>query len=81
VYQPGAADLVWTRFFSQIVSEETVCATCLGDLDGSGTVDGGDIGVLLLDWGQTGPADFDRSGAVDGGDIGVLLLEWGDCGP
>jgi polyhydroxybutyrate depolymerase len=81
VYQPGAADLVWTRFFSQIVSEETVCATCRGDLDGSGTVDGGDIGVLLLDWGQTGPADFDRSGAVDGGDIGVLLLEWGDCGP
>ena len=63
------------------VLDDDLGFACRPDLDGSGTVDGGDIGVLLLDWGQTGPADLDRSGAVDGGDIGVLLLEWGDCGP
>jgi len=53
-----------------------------GDLDGSGTVDAGDIGVLLLLFGPCPPAppcqgDLDGSGEVDAGDIGVLLLLFG----
>jgi hypothetical protein len=46
------------------------------DLDGNGTVDAGDISVLLTHFGQVGgPADLDGSGVVDAGDISVLLLE------
>jgi hypothetical protein len=47
-----------------------------GDLDGSGTVDAGDIGFLLVLFGpcQGCPGDLDGSGEVDAGDIGSLLL-------
>jgi hypothetical protein len=51
-------------------------ATRAADLDGNGTVDAGDIGVLLTLFGQIGgPADLDGNGMVDAGDISVLLLE------
>jgi len=53
-----------------------------GDLDGSGTVDAGDISVLLILFGPCPPAppcqgDLDGSGEVDAGDISVLLLLFG----
>jgi alpha-tubulin suppressor-like RCC1 family protein len=49
-----------------------------GDLDGSGTIDAGDIAVLLLRFGTAdAAADLDGSGVVDAGDIGVLLLLFG----
>jgi alpha-tubulin suppressor-like RCC1 family protein len=53
-----------------------------GDLDGSGTVDAGDIGLLLLLFGPCPaeppcPGDLDGSGEVDAGDIGFLLLLFG----
>ena len=49
-----------------------------GDLDGDGTVDGADIGLLLAVWGTADPdADLDGNGTVDGGDLGVLLAGWG----
>ena len=52
-----------------------------GDLDGNGCVDGGDVAILLLDYGPgSGPADLDGSGEVDGGDIGALLMLFTDCG-
>ncbi|MCE9620415.1 MAG: hypothetical protein K8R92_11000 [Planctomycetes bacterium] len=51
------------------------------DLDGDGTVDGADLGLMLLDFGvcpvpANCPADLDHSGEVDGGDVGLLLLEY-----
>jgi len=50
----------------------------LGDLDGNGAVDAGDIGVLLVMFGSGNPAgDLDRNGTVDAGDISVLLLNFG----
>jgi 1,4-alpha-glucan branching enzyme len=50
----------------------------VGDLDGSCSVDAGDIATLLLMFGETGgPADLDGSGQVDAGDIGSLLLLFG----
>ncbi|MCE9619356.1 MAG: hypothetical protein K8R92_05565 [Planctomycetes bacterium] len=54
---------------------------CFGDLDGSGEVDGGDIGLVLLDFGPcpSCPTDLDGSGEVDGGDIGLVLLSFGAC--
>jgi hypothetical protein len=49
-----------------------------GDLDGNGSVDAGDIAVLLLRFGTgDAAADLDGSGSVDSGDIGVLLLLFG----
>ena len=52
----------------------------LADLDGSGVVDAGDIGVMLLDFGASGcAADLDRDGEVTAGDLAVLLLAFGDA--
>jgi hypothetical protein len=50
-----------------------------GDLDGSGSVDAGDIGSLLILFGPCTPGDpcpgdLDGSGEVDAGDIGSLLI-------
>ncbi|MFO0874656.1 MAG: LamG-like jellyroll fold domain-containing protein [Phycisphaerales bacterium] len=52
-----------------------------GDLDGSGTVDGGDLGLLLSAWGPCPApacclADLNGDGVVDGSDLGVLLASW-----
>lgn len=53
---------------------------CLGDLDGNGKVDGGDLGMMLGAWGTNDPAaDINRDGKVDGGDLGMLLGLFGDC--
>jgi hypothetical protein len=48
-----------------------------GDLDGNGSIDGADLGILLSAFGTTEPgADLDGSGSVDGGDLGALLAAW-----
>ena len=55
---------------------------CVGDIVVDGYVDGSDLGILLLQWGQFGSAltgDINRDGAVDGMDLGLLLLRWGVC--
>jgi hypothetical protein len=53
---------------------------CPSDLDGNGSVDGGDLGFLLSAWGSSEPsADLDDDGFVDGADLGVLLGTWGPC--
>lgn len=48
----------------------------MADLNGDGRVDGQDLGILLVQWGQAGTADFDGNGIVDGGDLGILLSRW-----
>jgi hypothetical protein len=57
---------------------------CPSDLDGNGIVDAGDIGVILLGFGECSarnncPGDLDANGIVDAGDIGVMLLGFGNC--
>ncbi len=47
------------------------------DINNDGIVDGGDLAVLLSQWGTTGEADIDGSGTVDGSDLGMLLSAWG----
>lgn len=46
------------------------------DLNGDGTVDGADLGVLLANWGQSGVGDLNVDGVVDGGDLGAILAAW-----
>ena len=53
---------------------------CPSDLDASGSVDFGDVAMLLLMLGDVGsPADLDGSGAVDVSDLSLLLLDYGPC--
>ena len=56
-------------------------ASCPGDADGNGQVDGADMGITLASWGpcKDCAADFDGNGEVDGLDIATLLSEWGPC--
>jgi hypothetical protein len=56
---------------------------CLGDIYVNHIVDGGDLGVLLSEWGAVTPttrSDLNRDGFVDGADLGRLLANWGPCG-
>lgn len=62
---------------------------CPSDLNGDTIVDGGDLAILLLNWGLFGDprkgggnlaADLDHNGVVDGLDLGMLLLNWNWCG-
>ncbi len=54
---------------------------CFGDVDGSGTVDQGDIALALLDYGPCPgcSSDLDGSGDVDFGDVALVLLSTGPC--
>ena len=59
------------------------------DVNGDTIVDGIDLSIVLLNWGEFGDpeegggnrsADLNGDGVVDGGDIGLLLLSWNQCG-
>ncbi len=59
--------------------EKAGAPPCPADLDGSGTVDSGDLAILLAAWGGTGVADLNTSGTVESGDLAILLAAWGPC--
>ncbi len=48
------------------------------DVDGDGSVNGGDISLLLLSFGECAccPEDVDESGSVDAGDVSLILLDF-----
>jgi subtilisin family serine protease len=55
-------------------------AAGLGDLNGDGSIDGIDLGIVLGGWGECGfgcAADLNDDGAVNGIDLGVALGGWG----
>lgn len=55
-------------------------ADCPGDLDGSGAVNGTDLGLILAAWNSANAtADLNGDGLVDGADMGMLFAAWGDC--
>lgn len=48
-----------------------------GDLDGDGFVNGADLGILLSNFGSSGPVgDLNNDCLVDGADLGELLANW-----
>ena len=55
------------------------CQYAIGDLDLSGFVDGVDLGLMLVKWGQPNPGipDCNGDGIFDGVDLGVMLVHWG----
>jgi alpha-tubulin suppressor-like RCC1 family protein len=54
--------------------------SCSADLDGNGSVDGADLGIVLVRWGLSGQGDVNNDGTIDGADLGALLVAWGPCG-
>ena len=64
-----------TGFTSSAVIESTGYVELIyGDFDGSGIVDSGDVGYMLLSYGEAGITDLDGSGTTDSGDVGLLFL-------
>ena len=58
-----------------------VCG-CFADITGDGSVNGGDLGVLLSSWGialPSGIGDVNHDGVVNAADLAVLLSSWGSC--
>ena len=56
---------------------------CPGDLDHGGSVDTGDLSLLLMSFGAAmpgDPADLDQSGQIDTADLSLILLSFGPCG-
>jgi hypothetical protein len=56
---------------------------CPGDVDGSGSVNGVDLAVILTNWGTPSEeypnADTNDDGVVDGSDLAAVLAGWGAC--
>jgi hypothetical protein len=82
----AGSDPVWIVFNDGMTEEDHDAAiaflegpACAEDLDGSGSVDGADLGVLLSAWGGSGAGDLDANGIVDGADLGIMLSTWGAC--
>jgi hypothetical protein len=53
-----------------------------GDLDLNGTIDFGDVALIILDFGPCDGclSDLDGSGEVDFGDVALALLSFGPTG-
>ena len=50
----------------------------LGDTNGDGSINGGDLAMLLATWGQQDPTmSLDAVDLIDGRDLSVLLANWG----
>jgi hypothetical protein len=80
------SDPVWIVFNDGMTEDDHDAAiaflegpACAADLDGSGSVDGADLGALLTAWGGAGAGDLDANGIVDGADLGAMLTAWGAC--
>lgn len=70
--------------WQNLLPEETLQgiehARCDADFDGSGIVDGADLGMLLGMWGTNETlADVNQDGTIDGADLGAMLGAWGEC--
>ncbi|MCP4837619.1 MAG: hypothetical protein GY895_22985 [Phycisphaera sp.] len=51
------------------------------DFNRDGFVDGVDLGLMFVGWGQPGQTDLNGDGTTDGEDFGLLLLAWAPAGP
>ncbi len=60
------------------VLPSTAPPPCVGDLDGSASVDAADLAILLGGWGGTA-GDVNGDGVTDASDLGLLLGAWGPC--
>ena len=74
-------DSVTEGAVDDLIIEQITCDgnTCPADLNGDGTIDGADMGMLLALW-ETAGGDITGDGTTDGADLGLLLSIFGtDC--
>ena len=81
VHDPFSGDLLAVRYDQSPIRYSPPANPCPADLNGDLEVSGGDIGVLLSNWGGTGLGDLDQDGNVGGSDFGLLLSAFGPCRP
>jgi hypothetical protein len=61
------------------IPDECADGSCFADLNGDLVVNGKDFGILLVQWGPSGPqttADLNLDGMVDAADLGLMLALW-----
>jgi hypothetical protein len=77
VFVPGAASGGSVVVFGPADGQQP----CIGDINDDGIVDGGDLLILLSEWGncQGCDSDLNDDNVVDGGDLLILLANWGEC--
>ena len=54
---------------------------CQADLNGDLVVNGADLALVLVGWGEAKDdvADINNDGIVNGADLALILVGWGDC--
>lgn len=76
-YWVHATDWAGNSSSSEVVILKGAGHSPVGDLDGSGTVDADDLGILLGAFGLTGEGDLTGDGITDADDLGILLSVFG----
>ena len=64
--------------FTTVTVTGTPAPSCPADINGSGAIDGVDLGILLSGWG-TSTGDVNGDGITDGVDLASMLSSWGPC--
>lgn len=79
--QSIAATFAWLALAAS--ASTALAQACPGDIDGNGSIDAVDLGLLLSQWGGPGSArggaDLDGDGVVGATDLAGLLGGWGPC--
>lgn len=57
---------------------DPILPQCKGDLNGDGTINSGDMGLLLSGWGEL-EMDLNGDAKTDGADLALILSNWGSC--
>ena len=75
----GSSNTTDTSCISEICID---CEACGGDFNGDFEVDGADLSILMVAWGECErcSADLNGNGTVDIEDLGLLMAAWGRCG-
>ena len=74
LFKPGTGtDPNSVAFAAQVPSP----AANPADLNGDGVIGGGDLAILLGNWGGSGAGDIDHDGSVGPADLALLLGAWG----
>ncbi len=83
---PGTDELILTGMLTdgtELEGSDSIRIVPLGDTDGSGTVDGDDLSLLLANWGpgtQWEQGNFNSDNTVNEDDLSLLLANWGASG-